>query len=499
MEARRMAQRTAEGPLKSGETFLSKYEIRELIGQGGHACVYHAVNTFMGRDVAIKVLHRPGGIDRESLRRGQAEAQLLNRLRHPNIVEVIDAGMTDKGLLYIVMELLRGRSLREVLSEHGNLSVEEVLDIGAQVADGVHAAHAMSAIHRDLKPENVFVTTDQRTKILDFGIAKVADATAWTTDKDVAHGTVLYMSPEQLQLHKLTPRSDIYALGVIMYEALLGRHPISLLMESPRPTMWEISRTVLTLEPPMLDELDARIPRSVAALVNRAMAKLPEQRFASMEEFARHIRDCRAAWSAYAHVHGVPLDVRDLATRGALSRTQPLTPGAAPRASAPGSLVSAPLASTERTATPSTAAPVTTGLYRNDSVDIPGLGRPSKVRQVLLVGSLLGGAVGGTVAFLRFTGDVASSAKDEPVAVSAVAAPPAPPLPEPVVLPSAEPPAPAASAPASAAPDAAVPKTPQVTRRPTRPASSSPSTSTRGKVDKVEERLQRLEQNLGGK
>ncbi len=548
MSSVRMSQRAAQGPLSAGDTFLSKYEIKDLIGQGGHACVYHAINTFMGREVAIKVLHRPGGIDRESLRRGQAEAQLLNRLRHHNIVEVIDAGMTETGLLYIVMELLRGRSLRDVLNEHGALSVEEVLDLAAQAADGVHSAHITGAIHRDLKPENLFVTRDQGLKILDFGIAKVADATNWTTDKDVAHGTVLYMSPEQLQLHKLTPRSDIYALGVIMYEALLGRHPISELTDAPHPSMWEISRAVLSVETPLLDEVDARVPRNVALLVSRAMAKAPEQRFSSMEEFARAIRECAAAWAAYAHVHGLDVGVRELATPGARRRTAPLVPLGTPGLSAPhGAAPGAPVASfggtvpltprterlsapapaspspsiapsTQRVITPGTAAPVTTGLYSRDWPSIPGE-RPNRVRQVLLLSGLIGASVGGTVAFMHFTSSSGLAGQPDGIAISAAPSlspsasmPTAPPSGLPARAPDA--PAAASSAPTSTAsatapaPIAAPPRSsprevpvPRPAKRTTAPAPAAAPPTSRPKPatpDPVEERLRRLEKSLGG-
>jgi serine/threonine-protein kinase len=377
-----------DGPLALGELFLGKYEIVALIGRGGHACVYHAVNSFMGRHVAIKVLHRPGGIDREALRRGQAEAQILSRLRHPNIVEVSDAGMTEQGLLYIVMELLSGHSLREVLNQHGALAVDEVLELAAELADGLHAAHSTGAIHRDLKPENLFVTTGEGVKILDFGIAKVADAAAWTTDRDLAHGTPLYMSPEQLQLAKLTPRSDIYALGVVMYEALAGQHPVPMLIDSPRPSVWEISRAVLAREPPMLDELDARIPRSVATLVNRAMAKQPEQRFESMAELATALRECRETWLAYARVHGLPLTTRHL--------TGNVTAAAPARSSVP-----VPAASAQKLATTSTAAPVTTRATAFGG-EIPGARRVG-IRQVLLAGCLVGAVLGAAGGLLRLS------------------------------------------------------------------------------------------------
>lgn len=497
----------AFGPLAIGSAFLGKYDILSLIGRGGHACVYHAVNSFMGRHVAIKVLHRPGGVEREALRRGQAEAQLLNRLRHPNIVEVIDAGMTDDGLLYIVMELLEGRSLREVLNEHGALSVEEALGVAEEIAVGLQAAHETGAIHRDLKPENVFVTRSGVVKILDFGIAKVADATAWTTDEGTTHGTVLYMSPEQLQLQKLTARSDIYALGVVTYELLAGRHPVPMLIDSPHPTVFEIARAVTTRDPPALDELDARIPRGVAALVSRAMAKWPEMRFDSMSDFARELRESREAWRAYNKVHGIPLVSRNLGG-GSPSSGSPVVASKRPSA--------APPPSSRKVSTPGTSAPVTT---RTSELGEPAL-RRSPVRAVVAVGIVVGIAVGITVGLLRTraaAGDAVSPAalsgsNVPPAAIAATTsdapAPAAPPparaaepaepsASEKIVAPSATgtAPVPIRSKPRAVARPGAKPTSSEP--RPDDAALKAPAAEPRKPTDRVDLRLKRLEQSLG--
>ena len=272
-----------QGPLGRGSKLL-KYEIEAELGRGGHAWVYRALDPFLGRRVAIKVLHRAGGVSDELLRRGQLEAQLLVRLRHPNIVEVIDAGVTNQGQLYIVMELLRGQPLRSVLRHHGRLRVDEALPLFRQVAEGVELAHREKAVHRDLKPENIFVGPENRPKVLDFGIAKVAGAVGITTQKDLVHGTMLYMSPEQLQGVGATARSDVYALGTVMYEALLGRHPCILLGEMP--TIAELARIQTFVKAAPIDQLDPTIPRHVARVVTRAIAKHPDDRFQSMTELA---------------------------------------------------------------------------------------------------------------------------------------------------------------------------------------------------------------------
>ena len=290
------------GPLRLGQRFLDKYEIRQQIGRGGQAWVYHGQHIFTAREVAIKIIHSPRGITRETLERGRSEARALGKLDHPNIVVMHDAGVTDDGSFYIVMELLRGRSLRAALKAHGRLAVEEVLRLCTQVAEAVQVAHEFDVVHRDLTPDNIFLTKDNRVKVLDFGIAKVLNEIGFTTHKDIVMGSVLYMSPEQVQGLPLSPRSDICALGLMMFEMLLGKHPSLLLFEQElrarneplrRPTLAEIPPIQMNRIPPLLSELDPDIPLDLAQVVHRAIAKNAEDRFATMRDFVSKIRDCR--------------------------------------------------------------------------------------------------------------------------------------------------------------------------------------------------------------
>lgn len=270
-------------PLKLGSR-LRKYEILQLIGQGGYASVYRARDTFFQRDVAIKVIHRLGGVTEDMVRRGKAEAVFLNKVRHPNIVEVYDADVTDGGMLYIVMEHLTGRTLQEVLREHRRLAVEEVLSMTVQIADAVEAAHALGAIHRDLKPDNIFVTAPNRLKVLDFGIAKFMNAVgAKTTAKDALQGSVLFMSPEHVQGIKVGKRTDIYALGIILYTALYGNHPITLSQERPE-TAWAVATWHVHTMPPPLCDVAPWVPIYVSRFVSSACAKNPARRPESMAE-----------------------------------------------------------------------------------------------------------------------------------------------------------------------------------------------------------------------
>ncbi|HVJ18339.1 MAG TPA: serine/threonine-protein kinase, partial [Polyangiaceae bacterium] len=282
------------GPLAIGALFLEKYEIKALIGRGGHAWVYHGVDRFMGRQVAIKIVYRSGGNTRDMLRRAQAEAQFLSRFKHRNVVEVLDGGLTGQGHLYIVMELLQGRSLYGVLRHERRLEIEEGLSVFTQVADAIHAAHEAGAIHRDLKPGNVFVLKGNRVKVLDFGIAKMHDA-AWTTQRDIVLGTILYMSPEQIQGRNLTTQSDVYSLGVMLDEALSGEHYIRRIAQRRSVSLdsiYGVMPIIVEVDPAErpIHERDASVPPHIGRIVDRCMAKAPHQRFGSMKEVADALR-----------------------------------------------------------------------------------------------------------------------------------------------------------------------------------------------------------------
>jgi serine/threonine protein kinase len=284
-----------QGPFAPGEQF-QKFEIRRLIGRGGHAYVYHGYDGFLDRHIALKVIPDPIERGRDLQRRAQLEARVLCKLQHPNLVHVYDAGTIDDEIVYLVMELLEGRTLRDVFREYRSLSVAEILRIGAQIADGVQTAHESNAIHRDLKPENVFVQPGNAIKVLDFGIAKLLGASNQTTQKDLLHGTMLYMSPEHLQGFGVTPRSDIYALGTILYEAVAGGPPC--LLGVAEPTIRELAWIQISRIPTPLDELVPGVPHYVARGIQRMLAKDPADRFASMAEVGALLRSYLARLEA---------------------------------------------------------------------------------------------------------------------------------------------------------------------------------------------------------
>ena len=282
-----LAVTASKGPLDIGEQFL-KFEIRGLLGHGGHGWVYHGYDPFLDRHVAIKVIPSPADRGRDLGRRAQLEARVLCKLQHRNVVHVIDAGATAGGAVYLVMELLHGRTLRDAIREYRRLSVAEVLSLGAQIADGVQAAHEQNTIHRDLKPENVFLREGNAIKVLDFGIAKFLGSGAATTQRDLLHGTILYMSPEHLQGLRVTARSDIYALGTTIYEALAGTPPCLVGMEEP--TLESVTFAQINRMPLTLDVLTGTVPRFVARTIQRMIAKAPADRFATMAEVAQVLR-----------------------------------------------------------------------------------------------------------------------------------------------------------------------------------------------------------------
>ena len=262
---------------------LGPYEIVELLSVGGMGEVYRARDTRLGRQVAVKILPPAFADDPQQIVRFEQEAQAAGALNHPNIVAVHDVGSHD-GIAFVVSELIEGVTLREKL--RAGLPRRVALEYAAQVARGLAAAHAAGIVHRDLKPENVMVLDDDRVKIVDFGIAKRRVAVAGTTSQaqtgaqtlpGVLVGTIAYMSPEQVRGEAVDHRSDIFSLGLILYESLAGRHPFG------QPTVAETMSAILRDEAPPLAGVDA----DTDLVVRRALEKSREARFQSALEMAR--------------------------------------------------------------------------------------------------------------------------------------------------------------------------------------------------------------------
>ncbi len=271
-------------------TRLGPYEILGIIGSGGMGDVYRAHDTRLGREVALKVLPREMAADPERRRRFEEEARAASALSHPNIVAVYDAGLHE-GTPFIVTELLLGQSLADRAAQ-GALPLRKALDCAAQVARGLSAAHERGIVHRDVKPANLFLTEQGQVKILDFGIARREATAAMArsgggrtpgTVPGLVLGTVGYMSPEQVRGEAVDARSDQFSLGCVLYELLSGQAPFR------RPSAAQTMAAVLETEPPPLHEGNARVPRPVAWVVERCLAKDPQDRYGSTSDLARDL------------------------------------------------------------------------------------------------------------------------------------------------------------------------------------------------------------------
>ena len=279
-----------------GRTLDEKYSVEERLGAGGMGAVYRARHLQMDRPVAIKVLHQRFVEDEAARVRFQIEARAAVMLRHSNAVSVTDFGQTSEGCVYIVMELLEGRTLREIFSREGPIETARAISIMLQTSAAVAAAHEAGIIHRDLKPSNILVTqsADQPAvvKVLDFGIAKVtADklgedetATSVVQTRSVI-GTPRYMSPEQNNGFELTTATDVYSLGVILYEMLTGMAPFT------GSTPAEIAQKHANDPPHPPRGIVAAIPEDVERVVLHALEKRPEDRPANADEFHRELLD----------------------------------------------------------------------------------------------------------------------------------------------------------------------------------------------------------------
>ncbi|HET9674383.1 MAG TPA: serine/threonine-protein kinase [Gaiellaceae bacterium] len=210
--------------MKLGEVIGGRYELEELVGSGGMSSVYRAHDRMLERKVALKILHSRLGEDDEYIERFRREARAVAQLAHPNIVTVIDRG-DDEGRQFIVFEYIDGKTLKEVVDAGGPLPVDEVLRLGGGIASGLAFAHGRGIVHRDVKPQNVLLNGDGRAKVTDFGIARSLDVERGVTETGTVLGTSNYIAPEQASGQQVDDRSDVYSLGVVLYELLTGEVP----------------------------------------------------------------------------------------------------------------------------------------------------------------------------------------------------------------------------------------------------------------------------------
>jgi eukaryotic-like serine/threonine-protein kinase len=264
-------------PSQPPRVFSERYELNHLIARGGMAEVYRARDRLLDRPVALKVLFPELSVDRSFVERFRREAQAAANLSHPNIVPVFDWG-EDGGTYFIVMEFIDGRPLSSILKTAGPLSAERTADVGAHVAAALGYAHKHGVIHRDVKPGNVLITDEGQVKVTDFGIARAINTEESLTQTGAVMGTATYFSPEQAEGIGVDARSDLYSLGVVLFEMVTGRPPF--LGDTPVAVASKHVRD----HPPAPRELNPSIPPTFEAIILKAMAKDPAHRYATAEE-----------------------------------------------------------------------------------------------------------------------------------------------------------------------------------------------------------------------
>ena len=280
-----------------GKTYGGRYEVIEKVGQGGMAEVYRARDDLLGRDVAVKVLAERLSNDKSFVERFRREAQAAANLSHPNIVSLYDFG-NDDAAYFIVMEMIDGRGLEVVITEDGPLLPERAAEIAADVARALERAHTAGLVHRDIKPSNIMITSYGQTKVTDFGIARaLGDGEQTMTQTGMVIGTASYLSPEQAQGNPVDARSDVYALGCVLYEMLTGRAPF----QGDTPLSIAYKHVREDAEKP--SSVNPDVPDALDAITMKALAKNPDNRY----QTAREMQDDLQRFISGQQVHATPL------------------------------------------------------------------------------------------------------------------------------------------------------------------------------------------------
>jgi beta-lactam-binding protein with PASTA domain len=282
---------TSPRPGLVGKTVGSRYEIRALLARGGMATVYEAVDLRLDRQVALKVMHPHLAADPGFVARFEREAKSAARLAHPHVVGVYDQGEAD-GLVYLAMELIPGRTLRDVIREYGPLTSEQALVLLEPVLEALASAHAAGLVHRDIKPENVLISHDGRVKVADFGLARAVATSETNATAGMLIGTVAYLAPEQVERGHADERTDIYAAGICLFEMVTGQVPHA------GDTPLSVAYQHVNADVPAPSSVMPGIPLEVDAIVRTATRRDPNQRYRSSADFLADIRRTRAALPA---------------------------------------------------------------------------------------------------------------------------------------------------------------------------------------------------------
>src|SRR5437868_3929545 len=266
-----------------GEVLADRYELEELVGSGGMSSVYRAHDRLLDRKVALKILHEQYTEDADYVERFRREARAVAALSHPNIVTVIDRG-EHENKQFIVFENVDGENLKALFERRGPAPVTTALELAMQVARGLSFAHQQGLVHRDVKPQTVLLNGDGEAKVTDFGIARSLDVEHGVTQTGTVLGTSNYLSPEQAGGKPVTPATDVYSLGIVLYELLTAEVPF------PGENFVAVAMKHLNEPPPDVLARRPDVPMRLAAAIDRALAKDPAQRFASMDQFAAELR-----------------------------------------------------------------------------------------------------------------------------------------------------------------------------------------------------------------
>jgi serine/threonine protein kinase len=412
---------------------INNYEVVSLLGEGGMGTVYLAIHPIMGRKAAIKVLKPELARDESLVGRFFNEARAANAIRHPNIIDIIDVGLTpEDNVPYMLMEFLEGESLAARLDRVRPMPVDQTVEIALQTASALAAAHSKGIVHRDLKPDNLFLVPDEmvgngeRVKVLDFGIAKLRDdmrGSSMKTRTGAIMGTAAYMSPEQCQglIEKLDHRTDVYALGIILFEMLCGGPPF--ISEGFGDII--IMHVMKAPENPQLK--NPAIPDNVSAAILRALAKNPEDRFQSMLEFQAALR--AHAPSRATPIHGISagydVDLGGLGWQTLAATPAPVTlrPGSVPPR--PGSRPPSHIPTMVEPTAP-TKQTTTFRTHTGEVTEAPLLSPPSKRRTVVAVSAVVGVAAVALAITVLVTRPSAHAPAADPTPVPAAAPDPDP-------------------------------------------------------------------------
>ena len=286
-----------------GETLLNgRYRLVAQQGSGGMAVIYKAVDQFLGRTVAVKVLRPSLTADPTFIARFRNEARSVANLSHPNIVTVHDVG-NDQQMQYIVMEYVEGQDLKKIIRRDGLLAIDLAIDLAIQICAGIGFAHRAGIVHADVKPQNILITEDYRVKVTDFGIAQALADTQPTQRADVVWGSPQYFAPEQARGEKPTPASDVYAIGIILFEMLTGRLPYA------GASQQELAIAHLRDRVPVVTEFNPSVPENLAKIVYKVMSKEPTLRYRMADQLGHILRTYRDRSHAPTASSNMPIDV----------------------------------------------------------------------------------------------------------------------------------------------------------------------------------------------